>query len=546
MGARNITTRHFIQSLPDFTEGNTDASNVNGNESSTYETVKEHEQQRIALRTVPVILKHRAKRLQVNCFLDEGSDTTYVNEDVVEELGMEGPKEKVTINVANDQKVDLMSATMEIGLESLDGRVDTVTVAKTSHSICGGMKPTNWLQIRDQWKHLRNIPFPKLGKRSKIDVLIGSDYYNLLFPMKEVRGGNGESSARLCPLGWTAIGTIDVCGREEPCSTGFLHTYQMQKSDSNDGELNNLMKQFWSLESIGITPRADRQLTPDEKLTVNKVGESLRFTGERYEVAVPWKDDRPHLQSNRQMAEKRLRSVEKKLMQDESLAQVYQSVIDDYISKEYIREVPEVEPKPSSEWFLPHFPVVRPEKSTTKVRIVFNGSAQQGGKSLNSESLPAPKLQSDVVDILVKFRKESFALVGDVTQMYHQLILRPVDRPLHRFLYRKLDCDDSPRVYEFQRFIFGGCYCPFCVQYVWQKHAELNMETYPLAAKAVLEHCYMDDLMPSAPTVEEAKETRKQLSELGDKAGFHIRKWVSNDVDVIADIKEEDRASEID
>jgi len=56
----------------------------------------------------------------------------------------------------------------------------------------------------------------------------------------------------------------------------------------------------------------------------------------------------------------------------------------------------------------------------------------------------------------------------------------------------------------------------------------------------------MDDLMPSAPTVEEAKETRKQLSELGDKAGFHIRKWVSNDVDVIADIKEEDRASEID
>jgi len=34
---------------------------------------------------------------------------------------MEGPKEKVTINVTNDQKVDLMSATMEIGLESLDG-----------------------------------------------------------------------------------------------------------------------------------------------------------------------------------------------------------------------------------------------------------------------------------------------------------------------------------------------------------------------------------------------------------------------------------------
>ena len=151
-------------------------------------------------------MKRGAKQLQVNSFLDEGSDTTYVNEYVVEELGLEGRKEKVTINVANDQKVDLMSATMEIGLESLDGRVDTVIVAKTSNSICGGMKPTNWLQIRYQWKHLRDMPFPKLGKRSKIDALIGSDYYNLLFPMKEVRGGDGEPSARLCPLGWTAIG----------------------------------------------------------------------------------------------------------------------------------------------------------------------------------------------------------------------------------------------------------------------------------------------------------------------------------------------------
>lgn len=106
-----------------------------------------------------------------------------------------------------------------------------------------------------------------------------------------------------------------------------------------------------------------------------------------------------------------------------------------------------MEPKPASEWFLPHFPVVRPEKSTTKVRFVFDGSAQQDGKSFNTKSLPGPKLQSEIVDILVKFRKEPFALVGDVTQMYHQLILRPVDRPLHRFLCRKLDCDDSPRVF---------------------------------------------------------------------------------------------------
>ena len=59
----------------------------------------------------------------------------------------------------------------------------------------------------------------------------------------------------------------------------------------------------------------------------------------------------------------------KKLIQDEKLAQAYQPVVEDYLSKGHIREVPEDEPKPLSEWFLPHFPVVRTEKATTKVRV---------------------------------------------------------------------------------------------------------------------------------------------------------------------------------
>ena len=40
---------------------------------------------------------------------------------------------------------------------------------------------------------------------------------------------------------------------------------------------------------IDITPQVDRQLTPDERQAVNKVNETLRFNGERYEVAVLWK-----------------------------------------------------------------------------------------------------------------------------------------------------------------------------------------------------------------------------------------------------------------
>lgn len=48
----------------------------------------------------------------------------------------------------------------------------------------------------------------------------------------------------------------------------------------------------------------------------------------------------------------------------------------------------------------------------------------------------------------------------------------------------------------------------------------------------------MDDLMPSVPTIEIAKETRRQLTELGSLAGFHIRKWISNRAEVLEDILE--------
>ena len=133
--------------------------------------------------------------------MHESSGTSYVNDDVIEEMGLNGTKEKVITNVANGQTASLMLATMEVGLDSLDGQVETIIVAKTSNIICGGRKPTNWPANQ---KHVRHITFPKLGERSKIDVLIGSDYYNL----RLVEATINLASARLCPLGWTAIGTI--------------------------------------------------------------------------------------------------------------------------------------------------------------------------------------------------------------------------------------------------------------------------------------------------------------------------------------------------
>ena len=101
-------------------------------------------------------------------------------------------------------------------------------------------------------------------------------------------------------------------------------------------------------------------------------------------------------------------STERRLMKDKEVAVAYRQVINDYLDKEYIRRVPDDERTPECQWLLPHFPIVRPEKATSKVRIVFDGSAPFEGKSLNTEALTGPKLQRDAFDILVKFRKEGW------------------------------------------------------------------------------------------------------------------------------------------
>ena len=312
-------------------------------------------------------------------------------------------------------------------------------------------------------------------------------------------------------MGWTAIGRINKDDLGSEYHTGLIRTYRIQQSEETcafpDAALNDTLRTFWELEHIEILPSKKQQFTPDEQAAWKKVSESRAFEGKRYKVAVLWKEDRPCLISNRPLAERHLEQVERKLAKDKKIATAYQQVI----------YVPSSEDKSEAEWLLPHFPVIRPDRATTKVSIVFDASAIYQGRSLNMETLTGPKLQSNIFDILVRFRKELVALAGDVSQMYHQLVLQPDNRPFHRFLWQDLDSSRRPETYEFQQFIFGGHHCPF-----WQQHAHDNKDQYPLAAEAVLKNCYMDDLMPSVKSIEEARTMRKQITELGDKAGFHV------------------------
>ena len=100
------------------------------------------------------------------------------------------------------------------------------------------------------------------------------------------------------------------------------------------------------------------------------------------------------------MALHRLQNTEKKLQRSPELAEVYTKILQTYEKEGYIHKVPCKRIEPDKLWYLPHFPVLRLEKSTTKTRIVFDASAKFNCMSLNDIVLHGPKPQNGLFAVL--------------------------------------------------------------------------------------------------------------------------------------------------
>lgn len=485
---------------------------------------------KIALRTVPVIISNGKQKMKINALLDDGSSKSYLNEHVAYELGLDGEKETVNVNLLNGRTECFDTKVVEFCIESEDRQLKVNIEANTTKNVTGSLKAIDWNEHSGKWTHLSGIPFTNISKKSRVDLLIGIDFSDLHRSLKEVKGAPGEPIARLTPLGWTCVGPLE-CKQEE---TNMFSNFFI--SDHED--LNRMLKGFWEIDSYG-TKMNDTSSSPmslNDKAVLKNTEESMIYKDGHYEVKVPWKQ-KPILPNNYELALKRLESTKKKLKKDPYIEKLYKETIDNYVEKGYLRKVPEEE-KTLTKWYLPHFPVIRLDRETTKVRIVFDASAKCKGVSLNDYIETGPKLQNDLFDVLLRFRKYQVAVACDISEMYLQVGISEPDRKYHRILW-----DDDE--FEFTRLVFGINASPFLAQLVAQTNAKRFSEKYPNAAETVIKSTYMDDSLDSVPTEERGVDLYNQLSNLWLKAGMHARKWISNSVKVLENIPEEDRAMQI-
>ncbi len=196
--------------------------------------------------------------------------------------------------------------------------------------------------------------------------------------------------------------------------------------DVQNTNMTEQLKKFWDLESIGFRG--------DESSTCDKFFEKIRFNGERYEAKLPFKEHHLTIPDNHTVSVKRFERLVHRLQEQPTLLAEYDSVIQDQIKKGVVEQVdPQVIPKARNVHFLPHREIVRTDKNTTKVRMVYDASANTTGPSLNDCLYAGPSLTPLIFYILLRFRVHPIAMTADIENVI-------------RFLWLNDPCSSNPSI----------------------------------------------------------------------------------------------------
>ena len=145
-----------------------------------------------------------------------------------------------------------------------------------------------------------------------------------------------------------------------------------------------------------------------------------------------WNDNENTLPNNYFSFLAQFKSLERRLDKDPSLREKYGEKIREDIKKGYVITIKAHDPKSRAdrEWYLPHHPVLNPNKPV-KVRRVLNGASKCHGASLNKSLLVGPDLLQNLIFVLLRFRQCKYVVSADIEGLFLQ------DQPSLRFLWRE-------------------------------------------------------------------------------------------------------------
>ena len=173
--------------------------------------------------------------------------------------------------------------------------------------------------------------------------------------------------------------------------------------------------------------------------------------------------------------------------------------------------------------------------------MVFNASfPTSSGTSLNDALLPGPKLQSDLPTVITRWRRWPVGFCADIRMMFRQILIDPKDVHLQRILWSP--SEDEPAIhYALATVTYGESCAPYLALRTLKQLCLDEGASLPEAVRAVKEELYVDDFLCGASETAHARIRRDQLIQLHHTGGFELKKWVSNDPELLHDLPVEDR-----
>ncbi|XP_076626755.1 uncharacterized protein LOC143344514 [Colletes latitarsis] len=193
---------------------------------------------------------------------------------------------------------------------------------------------------------------------------------------------------------------------------------------------------------------------------------------------------------------------------------------------------------PPNAYYIPHHPVIRQTSQTTCLRVVFNASSRTSNdKSLNQHLHSGPKLQQDVIAILILWRQFQYVCAADIEKMYRQILVHPHDVDFQRILWR-----DSPSApideYQLITVTYDTTPAPYLALRVLRQLIEDEGSSYPHAVQVLSYQAYVGDFLFGSVDLTSLRLIRNQTIQLLQKGGFSLCKWASNDSRLLSDIDE--------
>lgn len=131
------------------------------------------------------------------------------------------------------------------------------------------------------------------------------------------------------------------------------------------------------------------------------------------------------------------------------------------------------------------------------------------GISVNDLQHVWPKLQTDLADVIIRWRRYAYVFTADIEKMYRQIRVHEDDWGLQRILWRE-DEEIPPVLYRLCTVTYGLASAPYLAIRALRQVAIDERESLKkgerIATDVIEREIYVDDVLSEADDIQEARE----------------------------------------